>query len=512
MNVLSAAQIKELDRRSVEEGIPESTLMETAGGAVAEAIERRTAIHKVVAIAGKGGNGGDALVAARRLYEMGIEVRAFTVAPLNDLVHLTKEKADLLYKATPGSVSAISEDLVAFEEALSWADCVIDGLLGIGVDRPLQGRYEALVRAINRAQVIRVAVDLPSGLTADRGSLLGEAIKADLTVCMAAYKPAHLLYPAREFCGEIEVVPVGYPPRVKEEVLPIASVVERDWIHTHLPVRSPDGHKGAFGRVLIVAGSTGMSGAAILCAKGALRAGAGLVTLASPSVLNPILDVALPEVITIPLPDENGHLTEAAALDRLIPALDRADLLAVGPGLSRDPAVGLFVLDLLKRVEVPVVIDADGLFPLADHLDLLERLSGRAVLTPHPGELSRLLDRSSEEIDRDRIEVVRTFAREHGIVLLLKGRPTAIGTPKGEVYLNPTGNTGLATGGSGDVLTGLIAGLMAGGATPTEGAILGAYLHGATADLLARDRAERSIIPSDLIDALPYAIAEVERC
>jgi NAD(P)H-hydrate epimerase len=170
------------------------------------------------------------------------------------------------------------------------------------------------------------------------------------------------------------------------------------------------------------------------------------------------------------------------------------------------------VLDLLKQVEVPVVIDADGLFPLADHLDLLERLSGRAVLTPHPGELSRLLNRLAEEIDRDRIEVVRAFAREHGIVLLLKGRPTAIGTPEGEVYLNPTGNTGLATGGSGDVLTGLIAGLMAGGATPTEGAITGTYLHGATADYLARDRAERSIIPRDLIDALPYAIIEVEKC
>jgi NAD(P)H-hydrate epimerase len=511
MNVLSAAQIKELDRRAVEEGIPESTLMETAGGAVAKAIERRTAIRKVVVIAGTGGNGGDALVAARRLYEMGIEVRAFTIAPLNNLSPLTKEKADLLCQATLGSVSAISEDLVAFEEALSWGDCVIDGLLGIGVDRPLQGRYEALVRAINRAQVIRVTVDLPSGLTADRGTLLGEAVKADLTVCMAAYKPAHLLYPAREFCGEIEVVPVGYPPQVKEEVLPIASVVERDWVHTHLPIRPPNGHKGAFGRVLIVAGSTGMSGAAILCAKGALRAGAGLITLASPSVLNPILEVALPEVITIPLPDEDGHLTEAA-LDRLVPVLDRANLFAVGPGLSRDPAVGLFVLDLLKRVEVPVVIDADGLFPLADNLDLLERLSGRAVLTPHPGELAHLLGRPAEEIDQDRIEVVRAFAREHGIVLLLKGRPTAIGTPEGEVYLNPTGNTGLATGGSGDVLTGLIAGLMAGGATPTEGAILGAYLHGATADLLARDRAERSIIPSDLIDALPYAIAEVKRC
>ncbi len=296
---------------------------------------------------------------------------------------------------------------------------------------------------------------------------------------------------------------------MKESVRPLAHAVERDWVRTHLPVRAPDGHKGTFGRVLIIAGSTGMSGAAILCAKGTLRAGAGLVTLAAPSVLNPILEVALPEVITLPLPDENGHLA-GKAIEEIGPALNRTDIVAIGPGLSRDPAVGGFVREILSRVTVPLVIDADGLFPLASHLDLLNSLAGRVILTPHPGELARLIGRSSEEIDRDRIEVVRTFAGEHGVVLLLKGRPTAIGTPEGAVYLNPTGNTGLATGGSGDVLTGIIAGLLAGGASLADAAILGAFIHGHTADYLSRDRAERSLIPSDLIDALPLALAEVE--
>jgi NAD(P)H-hydrate epimerase len=254
-----------------------------------------------------------------------------------------------------------------------------------------------------------------------------------------------------------------------------------------------------------------MSGAAILCCQGALRAGGGLVTLACPKAINPILEATLTEAITLPLPDEEGHISESA-LETVSPALERADVLAIGPGLSRDRAVGQVVLGLLKRVKVPVILDADGLFPLKSHLKLLKGVAGRAVLTPHPGELSFLIDRPANEIDEDRIEVARSFAREHGVVLVLKGRPTAIGTPEGQVYLNPTGNTGLATGGSGDVLTGLITGLIAGGASPTDAAILGAFLHGYTADYLIRDIAERSIIPSDLIDALPFAIAEVERC
>jgi NAD(P)H-hydrate epimerase len=253
-----------------------------------------------------------------------------------------------------------------------------------------------------------------------------------------------------------------------------------------------------------------MSGAAILCARGALRAGAGLVTVACPATINPVLESALTEALTLPLPDEAGHLAPGA-IEPLTPAVERADVVAIGPGLSRHQAVEQIVLALLERIKVPVVLDADGLFLLAPHLDGLKELSGRVVLTPHPGELSHLIDRPIDEIDSDRIEAARTFATEHNVVLVLKGRPTAIGTPDNEVYLNPTGNTALATGGSGDVLTGLIAGFLAGGASPPDAAILGAYLHGYAADCLAREVAERTVLPSDLIDVLPAAITKVER-
>jgi len=252
-----------------------------------------------------------------------------------------------------------------------------------------------------------------------------------------------------------------------------------------------------------------MSGAAILCAAGALRAGAGLVTVACPCSIQPIISTSLPEAITIGLPNREGHLTEEA-LPSLRDALAQTDVVAVGPGLGRADDTGAFIRVLLAEVKLPLVIDADGLFAL--NPETLTWVADRAVLTPHPGEMSRLIKRPAREIDAERIEVSRAFAAEHSVVLLLKGRPTAIGTPSGEVFLNPTGNTGLATGGSGDVLTGIIAGLIAGGASLANAAIIGAYLHGYAAEYLARDRAERSIIPSDLLAALPYAIAEVERC
>ncbi len=511
MKVVSGAQIKQLDRAAVAAGIPAGALMENAGGGVARAVARNAPGKRVVTVCGKGGNGGDALVATRLLAEMGFVVRAFTLSPIDELKETTREKAKLLEESCPGVLHPLGETLDALERALREADCVIDGILGIGVDRPLSGRYLEVVQAINRADAMRVAVDLPTGLPADSGRIIGEAVHADLTVCMAAYKPVHLLYPARSLCGGVEVVPVGYPTELWKEITPVAHVTDKGWVRAHLPGRPPAGHKGTFGKVLIIAGSRGMSGAAIFAAQGALRAGAGLVTVACPDSILPIVATAVPEAVTIPLPDRGGHLG-SDALSPLSEAVSRADVVAVGPGLGRAAETGELVRTLLTKVTSPVVIDADGLFAVSGHLDVLRAAAGHAVLTPHPGEMARLVDRKAGEIDADRIETARAFAREYGVVLLLKGRPTAIGTQDGRVYLNPTGNTGLATGGSGDVLTGIIAGLLAGGANPTEAAIIGAYLHGYSADYLARDRAERSIIPRDLIQALPYAITEVEGC
>ena len=509
MNVVSAAQIKALDRAAVEAGIPAADLMESAGRGVADALINSAAGTNVVVVAGKGGNGGDALVAARVLCKAGLKVRAFTLCEIAELIPTTREKADILNERFPGTLIPVGDNLDEFNKALAGADCAIDGLLGIGVDRPLSGRYLDVVTTLNSADVFRVAVDLPSGLPSDSGEIIGEAINANLTVCMATYKPAHLLFPARSHCGRIEVVPVGYPDKLWEGINPIARVAENKWAAQHLPARLPDGHKGTFGHVLIVAGSLGMSGAAVLCATGALRAGAGLVTVACPHTIQQVIAGSLPEVLTIGLPDREGHLTEQS-LPSLRDAITQADVVAIGPGLDRADDTVRLIRTLLVEAKLPLVVDADGLFAL--DRETLSLIAGRAILTPHPGEMSRLIERPASEINAKRIEIARSFAAKHNVVLLLKGRPTAIGTPEGGVFLNSTGNTGLAAGGSGDVLTGIIAGLLAGGASMRDAAVVGAYLHGYAADYLARDRAERSIIPSDLVATLPQAIAEVERC
>jgi ADP-dependent NAD(P)H-hydrate dehydratase / NAD(P)H-hydrate epimerase len=506
-NVVSAAQIKELDRKAVRAGIPAGDLMENAGKAVADAVIKQAPGENISIVAGKGGNGGDALVAARILCEAGYHVQAFTLSEIDELTQPARDKAYLLNQSFPQTLLLVDHSLANLRKALEEADCVIDGLLGIGVDRPLSGMYLDVIRAINSANVYRVAVDLPSGLPSDSGLVAGESLDAHLTVCMAAYKPAHLLYPARARCGKIEVIPVGYPDSLWESITPIARFVDKEWVAKHLPKRRPEGHKGTFGHVLVVAGSMGMSGAAILCATGALRAGAGLVTVACAGSIQPIIATAIPEAITIGLPEHEGHLTEKS-VDKLSKAITGADVLAIGPGLGRaDSTVG-FVRAVLNKVTLPVVLDADGLY--AVDADALGTLPKDTVFTPHPGEMSRLIARTANEINAERIEVAREFSLRNKIVLLLKGRPSTIATPEGEIILNLTGNTALACGGSGDVLTGMIAGFLAGGISTSNATIIGAYLHGYVAEHLSRDGAERSVIPSDLLRALPAAIAQVE--
>lgn len=509
--VLRAAEQRALDDAAVAAGVPPAELMESAGRSSADWIADRLSPARVVILVGPGGNGGDGLVVARRLAEAGVDVKTLLLQPAERLGTVAAEMLDRLERVGERIAVVEESDLPGLPAVLSRADRIVDAVFGSGLSRPLEGLHRAVVECANASDVPIVSLDLPSGLPSDCGALLGVAVRAGVTLAMEFLKPAHLLFPASEFCGNVAIMSVDYPARVLDGARPSVRVPERRGIARRLPNRRPDGHKGTFGRVLVVAGSIGMTGAAILTCRGALRAGAGLVHLAIPASLNGILEAALPETITIPLPEEDGGV---AALDepRLERVLRRADVLAVGPGLSRAPATVETVRRLIERFEGEgtIVLDADGLAAVEGRLEALCRFSGRLVLTPHPGELGRLLGRRPSEVDSDRIEIARKFAGEHGVILLLKGRPTAIGLPDGTVVLNPTGNSGLATGGSGDVLTGLIAGFAAGGASAGDSAILSAYVHGWAAELYAERCAERSMLPSDLVDVLPSALREVE--
>jgi hydroxyethylthiazole kinase-like uncharacterized protein yjeF len=507
--VVTSEEQRRLDEAAYRLGASEDALMESAGrGAAAWILEHLRPLH-VVVLAGPGGNGGDALVVARILGEGGTDVKTLLLTSED---RLSPACHRMLGRLRDGGFTTHSLTPECLTEQLEVGSLVIDGLFGSGLRRPLSGDAAAAAQTINERHDVRVvSLDVPSGIQANAAVLDGTVLEADLTLAMQFLKPAHLFYPAAGLCGDTAVIPVEYPSTALDEGRPLAGVLEESGVLRRLPKRFAEGHKGTFGRVLVIGGASGMSGAVVFMARGALRAGAGLVTAAVPGRIEPIVATCVPEAITLALPEADGHLVEAS-MEGLHRGLERADAVALGPGWSRWKGASALLEGILTAYDGPVVLDADGLRALADRHDLFERLAGRAVLTPHAGEFAPLLGETVPTVALRRIEAAGSFASSHRIVLLLKGRPSVIAQPEGSIYLNPTGNTGLATGGSGDVLTGLIAGLAAGGSSVGDAAVVGAYVHGLAAEIYAADRAERSLTPSELLDLLPTAFREVERC
>jgi NAD(P)H-hydrate epimerase len=502
MKVVTGREMADLDKAAIEGiGIPSLLLMENAGRGVADSIkERYPNCKKAVVIVGRGNNGGDGLVVARYLINSGVEVKTFIIGEKEKLSPPTKTNASILegMKAPIKYIQDVKEVAAEMEKT----DLVIDALLGIGIKGEVRGLYRKVIELINASQNI-VAVDIPSGLEASSGQIAGVCVKANLTVTMELPKLGLLLYPGREYVGELVVKKIGYPTRLVEEFETNLELVEDALVKKKMPPRKPYSHKGTYGRVFVLAGSVGMTGAAALTAESALRAGAGLVTLGIPQSLNPILEEKLTEVITRPLPEIDGALSPEA-LSQIEDILKEQDVLAVGPGISQRPQTAQLIRELLPKMKLPLVIDADGVNNLT--VDILNELNAPTILTPHPGELSRLIKKPIAQIERDRVGTAKEFACNYNVVLVLKGVPTVTSLPSGEVYINPTGNSGLASGGSGDVLTGIIAGLLAQGAKPGEAGFMGAYIHGLIADLLKEELGERAMIAGDLVRKMPEAL------
>jgi len=508
--VLRAGQQRWLDEASVQTGTAAEKLMESAGTHAAEWILTHVNPNSAILLAGPGGNGGDAFVVARHLRQAGVTIRMFSRCGVDSCSHLTQMMADRLTVLGVKS-DGLGMDVSLLEEALKGVDYVIDGLFGSGLSRPLTGEDTRVIKLLNEETVPIISLDLPSGLISDSGEVLGPAIRADVTLAMAFYKPSHWLYPAAEQCGDVHIVDVDYPQETLIRVSPTAQVHDVEAIAAMLPVRQPAGHKGTFGRILAAVGSQGMTGAVILCARGALRAGAGLVTLALPETIAPVIQAAVPEATTLPLPDCDGRLAaDRDVLERLRPAMEGVDVLAIGPGLSRDPGTMELVRRIIEDFAGTLVIDADAIHAFVDHTDLLGELDGRAVLTPHPGEFAAMIGSTARDVDANRLERVEEFVSRHSLALVLKGRPTVIGLPDGRIVINPTGNTGLATGGSGDVLTGLMAGLIAGGSSLSDAAVASPFIHGLAADQWASQYSERSLTPSDVLEELPRILKDLE--
>ncbi|MEA2559100.1 MAG: ADP-dependent NAD(P)H-hydrate dehydratase / NAD(P)H-hydrate epimerase [Acidobacteriota bacterium] len=506
MRILSAEAMREVDRIAIEElGIPSMVLMENAAIGVVDAIgEIYEEAESAAIFCGPGNNGGDGLAIARHLAVRGYDVQVFLVAGRRGMRGDAEVQLGICRRQGLAIQEVADEDGVveALEEARE-ADLIVDALFGTGLSKPLEGILADLVQGLNDLPVPRVSVDLPSGLNGSKAEPLGPHIEADLTVTFAAPKIAHVFPPASESVGELVVTDLGIPPELVEEAEEEGGALHLlvgEELSGLLPERKPGTHKGDYGHVLLVAGSPGKAGAAILAARAAVRSGAGLVTAAVPESILDVVDLGSIESMTLPL----------RSLDRVLEAIEGKSVLAMGPGLGQEDETVAAVRRIAGEVSLPLVLDADGINAFAGRAAELAGRSAETVLTPHPGELGRLLGISTSEVQGDRIAAARRAAVEAEAVVVLKGYRTLVATPGGEVHVNPTGNPGMATGGSGDVLTGLIAGLLAQGLGALDAARLGVYLHGLAGDLAAARTGEAALAAGDLLTYLPAAFLELE--
>ena len=516
MKVVTAAEMRQIDQDTIEGiGIPGIVLMETAGSAIVRAIEKHYPTCKRIGVlAGKGNNGGDGIVIARQLAHIGYDVHLFLVSSSDSF---TGEAAVNLQIAENLKLR-IDEILTEAAQSVSLnhitrCELLVDAIFGTGLRGEVREPIATLINAINNLPIPILSVDLPSGLDADTGSPLGTCVQADRTVTIGLPKRGLLVHPGAEFAGKLEVVDIGFPEQVVDaqniKVHWTTATTASEWV----PPRPLASHKGTYGRVLVIAGATGMTGAAALASKAALRAGAGLVTLATPKHLNPILEGLLPEVMTLPLPETDAGSLAVSGISTLLEFAEKTkSVLAIGPGLSQNPETVTLVHQLVRENQeqglgLQMVIDADGLNALAQATERISLLGPNAVLTPHPGEMARLTHTSVPILEADRISTAQRFANKHGVTLVFKGAPTVTGTPNGNVWINSTGNPGMATGGMGDVLTGIIAGLMAQGVPNSNAAALGVYVHGLAGDLVSERLGTHGLIASDVLKAVPEAIA-----
>jgi len=516
MRLVKASEIQEMDRITIQElGIPGAVLMENAArGATRVFLEHFAppAHSRAVILCGRGNNGGDGYVMARYLQQAGIQVTVFLLSKLH------KISGDALINLKV--IKQMGLEILEVPDAKLWGtkrrvlrgcDFIIDGILGTGLNSPVKGFYGQVIKYVNSLDKPVMAIDIPSGLNADTGQIMGIAIKAELTATFGFPKLGQLIFPGVDLVGRLVRIDIGIPDSVATQV-PMSSVVTdpNDFSHL-LAMEDQDIHKGKRGHLLVLSGSTGKTGAATLTALGALRAGAGLVTLGVPKSLNPILESKLTEAMTEPLPETSDGSLSLEAEKKIRALMEGKTALALGPGLSTNPETTSLVRRIVAGSRLPMVIDADGLNALSQDPTSLSNCSESAILTPHPGEMARLIGIKTSAIQHDRIGTSIQFVNKYGCHLVLKGARTLIAQPDGKLYVNPTGNPALSSGGAGDVLTGLIGGFLARGWPMAEAAIAGVYLHGMAADYLAEDMGQVGVLASELLDVLPELMFSLSR-
>lgn len=514
MKLVTPRQMNEIDSMCINRmGIPGAVLMENAALRVVEEIEKSIGPvrgKRIFLFAGKGNNGGDAFATARHLYNKGAEVNCFVTANKPAV----SGDAGLNMRILE-NMGIVVEELVTDDRlndvqcVLDRADLVVDGIFGTGLRGEIEGLIRALIEMINDSRKPVISIDIPSGISGSSGKVLGTCIKAKKTVTFGLPKTGLVVHPGCRYTGELVVADIGIPARVVDSMDIDADLIDAGMASGIIPLRYDDSNKGSYGRVFIVSGSTGMTGSGCMAAGAALRSGAGLVYLGVPASLVPVYSACLTEPVIVPLEDYGSGYLSADSSGTAASWLGKVTAAAVGPGLSLNADTVQLVRKIIEISQIPLVLDADALNAVSSDVCMLEKLRADAVITPHPGEMSRLAGISIEDVQNNRIDAAREFALRWKVVTVLKGSRTVVADRDGHVYINPTGNPGMATAGAGDVLTGIIAGLIAQGVKPVDAAVAGVYLHGLAGDNAAVNMGEHGLTAGDLIGELPFTIKKL---
>lgn len=511
MKVLNSAQSKSLEKSAVDAGTDYLQLMENAGTSAVRFLSKKfdLAQKHVVVLCGKGNNGGDGYVAARHLTELGALVVVVLVEglPKTDISQIMYSRL----QNTAVKTVSYSENPEMIPLLLNTADYIIDAIYGTGFHGSVSQNLFPLYSAVQNSVGVIIAFDIPSGANCDTGAVEGSCIEADYTISFSTLKNGHLIQPSQSFCGQVVVVPIGIDANLIFEQESTLEVTEFDEVKSMLPSRNPVSNKGNYGRLLCVCGSEGMAGAAVMSAKAAVRCGAGIVNVALPrSIYGIVASHTAEPVFTLLDTCQNEELTPDSK-EAFLAALSHASACLIGCGLGRSRAAASVLNELLSDSGVPLIIDADGINILARNINRLGTVGVPVVLTPHPGEMARLLNTTVQDVQAHRLEYARRFAAEHNVILVLKGAGTIIAEPNGMTHLNMTGNAGMAKGGSGDVLAGMIASFIAQGIEPAKAATGAVYLHGLAGDRCAEQFSQAAMLPTDMIEMLPKLFLEIER-
>jgi NAD(P)H-hydrate epimerase len=514
MILVTANEMQQMDRRTIESfGIPGRVLMENAGrGATRFFFEQFSNLKnkRIGVIAGRGNNGGDGFVIARYLAQSGVAVQVYLLAANNQVRGDAAANLDLLKPLEIPLIEIPDENsFSAHQSDMADLDIWIDAILGTGLKSDVKGYFQTVIDFINALNKPVFAVDIPSGLNSDTGQPCGTCIRASATATFGFAKTGHMTYPGAGCTGELKIVDIGIPPYIVETVGPKQFFLTADLIKSYLKPRVEDAHKGTTGHLLVVAGSPGKTGAASMTSISALRAGAGLVTLGIGQSLNAVLEAQMLEAMTVPLPESRDGALGESAFNTIQKLMSGKKCLAIGPGLGQASETRKLVRKIIKESQIPVVVDADGINNLAGQVQILKSASVPIILTPHPGEMARLLDVDVGKIQQDRINCARNVAVDLNVHVVLKGARTVIAHPDGRIFINATGNAGMASGGMGDVLTGIIAGQIVQGFSPESAAHVGVYLHGAAADSLAQSIGPYGYLAGEVMRAVPGEIKKL---